>query len=140
MRILLFNSSYSIERTFPLPSPAVALWDTSTHTYTHQKCRVSLTLPMWDEVSIREVPGPAVWTTVPSLPFLGVPAFPIAYPLGTVKTSSSTPSTTDQEPQLHSCSLLFKNRLRYQPGQLRDLDASWGLRNVSALPSSFISV
>lgn len=61
-------------------------------------------------------------------------------PPGTVKTSSSTSSATDQEPQLHSCSLPFKNRLGYQPGQLRDLHASWGLRNFSALPRSFISV
>lgn len=84
--------------------------------------------------------GPAVWTTAPSLPFLGVPSCPIVYPPGTVKTSSSTSSATDQEPQLHSCSLPFKNRLGYQPGQLRDLHASWGLRNFSALPRSFISV
>ena len=84
--------------------------------------------------------GPAVWTTALSLPFLGVPSCPIVYPPGTVKTSSSTSSATDQEPQLHSCSLPFKNRLGYQPGQLRDLHASWGLRNFSALPRSFISV
>lgn len=81
--------------------------------------------------------GPAVWTHSPiPVPPRCPPTFPFVYPPGMCNPSSSTSSTTDQEDQLHCCSLLFKNRLGYQ---LRDLDASWGLRNVSTLPRALIS-
>lgn len=81
--------------------------------------------------------GPAVWTHSPiPVPPRCPPTFPFVYPPGMCNPSSSTSSTTDQEAQLHCCSLLFKNRLGYQ---LRDLDASWGLRNASTLPRSLIS-
>lgn len=72
-------------------------------------------------------------------PLLGVPAFPTAYP----PQGPLRPPPAHRVTQSFSCTLtlcFFKNRLRYQPGQLRDLDTSWGLRNVSKLPRSFISV
>lgn len=83
--------------------------------------------------------GPAVWPTVPSQTFTGCPCFP--YRLSPQRPLRPPPA--HHVTQSLSCTLavcFFKNRLRYQPGQLRDLDTSWGLRNVSKLPRSFISV
>lgn len=126
-----------------------------THTHTH-RVNGSLILPKWASVcpwcglhfSVRCVEsqtrsscllGPWSHPSIPALP--GCPCFPSPHsPWGWLRPPPAHHPTQTKSPSCTAALSFFKNRLGYQPGQLRDLHASWGLRNVSALPRSLISV